>query len=109
MADILKYRGPEKQDCVAFQQHKKEHGAWSDSLHGMALRRMLVGWAAYAVAYRLRFGSPIGSDGVLGDEWAMIGRGLLGLLDGETGGWDCGSISQNIRETMKANEYDPDA
>ena len=51
----------------------------------------------YAAQYEERFGSHIGDDGVLGDCWLQIARGYLGLLNGETGRLDCGTLDGELR------------
>lgn len=68
-----------------------------------AIRRMIVGWECYAIAHRQRYDSPIGEDYVIGEEWAEIGRGLIGLLDGELGELDAGNIDMLIRDIAQQN------
>lgn len=65
--------------------------------HGKALAAMLTGWAFYAEEHEKRFGSKIGDDGFLGPVWERQGSSILDLLNGETGGFDGGSIDGNIR------------
>ncbi len=64
---------------------------------------MVQGWADYARTHRNRFESTIGEDYVLGPQWQAIGEGLLGLLNGETGALDCGTLDGFIRDTMEAH------
>lgn len=69
--------------------------AWSFAPRGSfpwCLQRMIAEWCAYAEAHWLRYDSPIGQDGVLGDEWARMGKALRGMLNGETGNLDCGTV-----------------
>ncbi len=47
-------------------------------------------------------------DGVLGDEWAKIGGALRGLLNGETGRFDCGTLDRLFCETLRSEGLDPD-
>lgn len=54
--------------------------------------------ALYADAHAARFGSPIGSDYVLGPLFAGWLSSLLGLLNGETGRLDCGTLDGLLRE-----------
>jgi hypothetical protein len=69
---------------------------------GIAL--MLAGFAEYADAYRAGHeGEPVGQDGFLGDHWEDIGIGILGLLNGETGRIDCGTIDGLIRKIGALN------
>lgn len=53
--------------------------------------------AIYAEAHQARYESPIGDDGVLGQDWEVMARALLGLLNGETGRLDCGTVDKAIR------------
>ena len=64
---------------------------------------MLLGWADYAESHLKRYESPIGHDGVLGDEWEKIGQSLQGLLNGETGRLDCATLDAAIRRVLVAN------
>lgn len=73
--------------------------------HGQAIAQMLRGWSLYAKAHKLRYGSPIAEDGYLGEMWMEIGLALRGLLDGELGGFDGGSLDHNIRECLLQNGY----
>ena len=61
---------------------------------------MLRAWLDYADRYTARYDSGIGEDTVLGDEWAAIGRGLLGLLNGDCGQLDCGTVDGIIRAAL---------
>lgn len=70
------------------------------------VRDMIVGWLMYADQHRERFGSTIGEDGVLGADWAAIGSGLLGLLNGETGRFDCGTLDAIIGNALEAEGFD---
>jgi len=84
--------------------------------HAMAMRMpraqerpivaMLKGWLAYAQDHRARFDSPIGEDGVLGPEWEAIGDALRGLLNGDCGRLDCGTLDGLILNTMRENGVD---
>jgi len=74
--------------------------------HESAIVRMVHSWAMYADAHAIRFESSIGEDYVLGPEWEAIGKGLLGLLNGETGELDCGTVDGMIRDILKANGFD---
>lgn len=61
---------------------------------------MLHGWLIYAERHQKQYESPIGDDGVLGVEWAHIGRGILGLLNGDCGRLDCGTLDTIIRDNL---------
>jgi hypothetical protein len=67
---------------------------------------MFKGWLAYAEAHAGSCGSIIGSDYVLGPEWEAIGQALLGLLNGETGRLDCGTLDREIRAALKEQGFD---
>jgi hypothetical protein len=57
-----------------------------------AVARLAAALADYAFAHRVRFGSEIEEDYVLGPEFAAMVDGLRGLLNGETGELDCGTL-----------------
>ena len=65
-----------------------------------AIVLMLKGWADYAVTHEQRYESLIGEDGVLGEEWERLGKALRGLLNGETGRLDCGTLDGFILRTL---------
>jgi hypothetical protein len=70
---------------------------------------MLKGWALYAERHKAEYDSLIGDDGVLGSEWAEIGKALLGLLNGQLGRLDGGTLDGyiwNFAEKHGANLND---
>ena len=69
---------------------------------------MLVGWEEYAASHKKWYESPIGDDHVLGPYWAETGLAMKRLLDGETGGLDCGSIGHNILAAIEAEGFKTD-
>ena len=69
---------------------------------------MLGGWLLYADAHQKAYGSSIGDDGVLGREWAGIGAGLLGLLNGHLGRLDGGTLDNILRDALQANGINPE-
>ena len=80
---------------------KFQENAWGarhadafDSPRGM--ERPIVGLyralAEYADTHLARYASPIGDDGVLGDEWMQMLKALGGLLNGELGRLDGGTL-----------------
>jgi hypothetical protein len=73
-----------------------------------ALVQMLSGWLRYADAVQNRWESGIGQDGVLGPSWAEIGSGLRGLLNGELGRLDGGTLDALLVNTLREEEFDPD-
>ena len=70
-----------------------------------ALVAMLQGWLLYADTVASTYGSGIGGDYVLGPQWAAIGHGLRGLLNGETGRLDCGLVDGILGDTLQAEGY----
>lgn len=65
--------------------------------HQGAVRHLIVGLLGYAHAHKSRYESAIGDDYILGPCWLKIADGLLGLLNGETGNLDCGTMDAAIR------------
>lgn len=68
--------------------------------------RMLHFWEMYAVEHAKRWESSIGEDYVLGPEWRDIGLAIRGLLNGETGRLDCGTLDGFILNTLKENDIE---
>lgn len=68
-----------------------------------AIAQMLKGWQEYAHTVKRRYESQIGKDYVLGPEWEAIGKGIEGLLNGELGRLDAGTLDSFIRGTLKDN------
>lgn len=68
--------------------------------------RMLHFWEMYAAEHAKRWESPIGEDYVLGPEWRDIGLAIRGLLNGETGQLDCGTLDSFILNTLRENAID---
>lgn len=106
MHQVLQFVGPATNDkgeeTVAHSEHMGALSLYKTTDHGKALRRMLEGWEDYARAYRKRYECSIGDDGVIGDYWREVGLAIKKLLDGETGGLDCGSIAANITNMIEA-------
>lgn len=73
-----------------------------------AFNSMLQGWAEYAETHQRTYESSIGDDGVIGVEWEAIGQALLGLLNGELGRLDAGTLHQFISDTLRENGLDPE-
>lgn len=70
--------------------------------HERAIVKLLQGWIGYAKAHMDRYEGRVGDDGVLGPEWEAIGRAVLGLLNGQTGRLDCGTLDAIVRATLAA-------
>lgn len=80
---------------------KRRHEQAFDAPRGefeRALVDLYNGLQQYAEGYRDRFGSEIGDDGVLGPEWVAIARAFIGLLNGDTGRLDAGTLDKWVRE-----------
>ncbi len=74
----------------------------------LAVTSLIRGWCSYALAYNLHFNdNNIGEDSVLGEEWAGIGRSILGLLNGKIGRLDANTIDKAVRKILIAEGYEP--
>lgn len=60
----------------------------------------------YACAHSRRYSSPLGEDYVLGDEWRDMARGLRGLLNGELGRLDAGTVDAAVLNLAAAHGVD---
>ena len=69
---------------------------------------MLKHWLEYRDHYSATSENGIGADYVLGPEWAAIGMGIRGLLNGDCGRLDCGSIDTGICDVLITEGFDPD-
>ena len=78
------------------------------TLFEQAFAQMLGGWHCYATAHQAAYESHILKDGVLGECWSAIGEGLLGLLNGELGGLDGGTLDGAIRNLLEPEEENED-
>lgn len=74
-----------------------------------AIVSMLDAWALYADAHRARYESGIGEDGVIGAEWRAMGLAIRGLLNGDCGRLDCGTIDGFICNTLAEEGIPADA
>ena len=72
------------------------------------LVQMIKGWTDYSEIHKVRFGSEIGEDCVLGDEWFAIGMAMLGLLNGDLGRLDGGTLDTIIRDNLTEQGFDCD-
>lgn len=116
MSEILKYRGNtinnDGQETANAYSHRKAL-EYRTNAHGRALRKMLEGWEAFAKAERDAYSDGedvyrLGDNYVYGESWAHIGLNIKRLLDGETGGWDCGSLAGNITELIESEGFETD-
>jgi hypothetical protein len=67
-----------------------------------AIASSLVALRDYAVAHECTYGSPLAQDGVLGDAWLDMLRGLRALLNGELGRLDGGFLDGAICNLHRA-------
>lgn len=85
----------------------RHHACWRRGVGTAgAIANLVTSAAAYADEYARHFEGKIGDDGVLGDEWGRILRGIIGLLDGESGNLDCGTVDSLLREMARSQGYD---
>ncbi len=71
----------------------------------MPVVNAIKSWLAYADKHAERYVSKVGDDGVLGLHWAAWGFALRGLLNGETGRLDCGTLDTILCETLEAEDF----
>lgn len=69
---------------------------------------MVRGWLEYAESHKAAYQSNIGDDYVLRDEWYKIGEALLGLLNGNIGRLDAGTLDEIIRDNLIEQGFDPE-
>lgn len=63
-----------------------------------AFVHIIYGLRMFAKAHAAQYDGPIGDDGVLGECWLSIARGLVGMLNGDTGRLDAGAVDGSIRD-----------
>lgn len=68
-----------------------------------ALVAIVKALAEYADAHRQRYGGTIKSDYIIGECWYALGSSVIGLLDGETGRLDCGTLDGFIRDLIDSD------
>ncbi len=90
----------------AWKQRHREAWMAPRAGHESALVRMISGWQQYAKAHHARYESDIGDDLVIGPHWKDIGVALRGLLNGESGRLDCGTLDGLIIDAIKAAGFD---
>src|SRR5579871_6781152 len=62
---------------------------------------LINGWLGYADAHQNQFDNAIGHDRMLGECWAQIGNGLRGLLNGELGRMDRGTLDSLLSVALE--------
>ena len=63
--------------------------------------RMIEQWLRYADTHQKEYESRIGEDYVIGRYWEEMGDSLRGLLNGQTGRLDCGTLDSVILGAME--------
>src|SRR5688572_10017184 len=96
---IIGHSSPKAVNFAAHASAAREPRAGAES----AIVSLVAALEEYAVNHRGRYESAIGDDGVLGQYWEDIARGVLGLLNGECGRLDCGSVDSHIRNMAAAH------
>lgn len=80
--------------------------SWAgDTRQEYGMIQMIRGWAEYADAHFHRFETVIGEDYFLGPLWLEIGKSLRGLLNGELGRLDGGTLDGLLLEIIEHNGY----
>jgi len=99
---IFDYHGPK---TATYAQHLNAVHDHESNSSAVSLAAILRGWDSYAAAYEASYGDAIGTDCVLGPAWARCGLAIKGLLDGDCGALDCGSVARNILAALDAQGF----
>ena len=100
--------GSEKRGCYDWRTRHTKAFVFPKRGLEASMVSMLQSWESHAVSHRERYDSAIGDDYVLGPEWGRIGRALLGLLNGELGRLDGGTLDGWIRNRLTEHGIDGD-
>ncbi len=73
-----------------------------------AIKLLVQGFLAYADAHKEANESGIGEDFVLGVYWKEIGQGIRGLLNGNCGRFDCGTLDKHLHGALEAENLQVD-
>lgn len=65
------------------------------------LRKLIEGLALYADGYSEVYRTPIGEDAVMGKAWRDAVLAIRGMLDGECGGLDCGTLDTMLLDMIR--------
>lgn len=66
---------------------------------------LLIGWCTYAYTHAKEYETEIGADYVLGPQWRDVGLALRGLLNGQLGRLDAGTIDSIIVTNLTVQGY----
>lgn len=102
---FLNQKGERMPNTGGWQDRHLRACSWAGAGAGAQVYHMLRHWAQYAECHYDRFGELIAEDYVLGDYWLRMGKGLKGLLDGETGHLDCGTVHGLILSVAKQHGF----
>lgn len=67
---------------------------------------LLTAWTDYAHAHKARFDSKIGEDYFLGPLWAQVGVSVRGMLNGDLGRLDGGTLDHIIVHNLREQGFD---
>lgn len=67
---------------------------------------MLLQLAAMADLHRRHYESSIGEDGILGAHWRDMVQGLRGMLDGDCGNLDAGTIDHILCHMLETEGFE---
>ena len=100
----------EHASCVR-AAHRGADSADGRNVRAYSLIRMIDAWEAYAEAHKADDDQDlggIGNDGYVGPLWQEIGKALIGLLSGEIGRLDAGTMDKVIRQVFQDHGLDED-
>lgn len=68
--------------------------------------QMLLTLCRIADNHKARYASNIGDDGVLGDHWEQMVQGLRGMLNGDCGTLDCGTVDHILCHMLEIEGFE---
>lgn len=74
-----------------------------------AIVGLIRAWLCYADSHHASYGCGIGQDGVLGECWSKIGNEIRGLLNGDLGRLDGGTLDGILCRILTEQGFDPDS
>lgn len=99
MGKLVQFLAPEGAPQVSNKGYLRWHHEALQSPRGIeiAITDMRRALLRYGIEHKERYGAELGGDGFLGDHWLQMARGYLGMLNGETGRLDCGTLDGELR------------
>jgi hypothetical protein len=70
--------------------------------------RLVDSLAAYADAYNRRYGARLGEDRILGKHWLNAVESVRGMLNGDCGALDCGTVDAVLCSMLSLEGIDPE-